>query len=89
VHVPGHTDGSIALHLPAHGVLLTGDAVAASPVDGQVMLGVFNLDREQAVTSFRRLAELDADVACFGHGDPVIGQASAALRESAARYDEG
>ena len=35
VHVPGHTHGSIALHLPQHGVLFTGDAVAASPVDGR------------------------------------------------------
>jgi glyoxylase-like metal-dependent hydrolase (beta-lactamase superfamily II) len=84
VHVPGHTHGSIALHLPRHGVLFTGDAVAASPVDGSVMLGVFNLDRDQAVASFRRLASLASEVACFGHGDPVLGEASTALRKSAA-----
>jgi glyoxylase-like metal-dependent hydrolase (beta-lactamase superfamily II) len=86
VHVPGHTDGSIALHLPQHGVLFTGDAVAASPFDGEVMLGVFNLDREQAVASFHRLAALDPDVACFGHGAPVTGGAGVALRRSADRY---
>ncbi|MFD3502500.1 MBL fold metallo-hydrolase [Streptomyces sp. NPDC058678] len=86
VHIPGHTHGSIALRLPRHGVLFTGDAVAASPVDGSVMLGVFNLDRAQAVDSFRRLAALEADLACFGHGDPVIGQASTALRRSADTY---
>ncbi|MDT0610523.1 MBL fold metallo-hydrolase [Streptomyces sp. DSM 40712] len=83
VHVPGHTDGSIALLLPSHGVLFTGDAVAASPVDGGVMLGVFNVDRDRAVDSFRRLADLDAEVACFGHGDPVIRRAAEALREAA------
>ncbi|MDG4860587.1 MBL fold metallo-hydrolase [Streptomyces sp. T-3] len=86
VHAPGHTDGSIALHLPRHGVLFTGDAVAASPVDGQVMLGVFNLDRERALSSFRRLAALDARVACFGHGDPVTEDAGSALRASADGY---
>ncbi|MDV9170617.1 MBL fold metallo-hydrolase [Streptomyces sp. W16] len=86
VHVPGHTDGSIALHLREHGVLFTGDAVAASPVDGEVMLGVFNLDRARAVASFHRLAALDPDVACFGHGDPVIGGAGSALRRSADKY---
>ncbi|WP_372350655.1 MBL fold metallo-hydrolase [Streptomyces sp. KL116D] len=84
VGAPGHTDGSIALHLPAHGVLFTGDAVAVSPVDGQVILGVFNLDREQALASFRRLAALDSDVACFGHGAPVVGGSAAALRSAAA-----
>ncbi|WP_416959000.1 MBL fold metallo-hydrolase [Streptomyces sp. Agncl-13] len=86
VHAPGHTDGSVALHLPQYGVLFTGDAVAASPVDGSVLLGVFNVDRARAVASFRRLAALDTEVACFGHGDPVIGGAGAALRRSADKY---
>lgn len=35
-------------------------------------MGVFNLDRTGTVESFRKPAALDADVACFGHGDPVI-----------------
>jgi glyoxylase-like metal-dependent hydrolase (beta-lactamase superfamily II) len=87
VHAPGHTHGSIALHLPAHGVLFTGDAVAAAPVTGSVMLGVFNLDRARAIASFHRLAGLDADVACFGHGDPVTGHASAVLRKAADTYE--
>ncbi|MCX3062216.1 MBL fold metallo-hydrolase [Streptomyces beihaiensis] len=80
VHVPGHTDGSIALYLPAHGVLFTGDTAAASPADGAVVPGVFNLRRDQLLDSFGRLAALDTDVACFGHGDPVVGRAGAALR---------
>ncbi|MFB6755854.1 MBL fold metallo-hydrolase [Streptomyces sp. NPDC056353] len=86
VHAPGHTDGSIALHLPSHGVLCTGDAVAASPVDGAVLLGVFNLDRGRAVDSFGRLAALDTEVACFGHGDPVTARAGEVLRASARTY---
>ncbi|UQW99912.1 MBL fold metallo-hydrolase [Streptomyces sp. RerS4] len=69
VHAPGHTPGSIGLHLPRHGVLFTGDCVAGV---GQVMLGVFNVDRVQAMASFRRLAELAPSVACFGHGDPWV-----------------
>ncbi|MFE0101252.1 MBL fold metallo-hydrolase [Streptomyces sp. NPDC059009] len=80
VHTPGHTDGSIGLHLPSHGVLFTGDAIAVSPLDGQVILGVLNVDRERAVDSFGKLAGLDAEVACFGHGDPVTERADLALR---------
>ncbi|MFI6033392.1 MBL fold metallo-hydrolase [Streptomyces sp. NPDC051315] len=83
VHVPGHTHGSIALHLPRHRVLFTGDTIAASPVDGAVMPGVFNLDRTLVLAALRRLAGLEADVACFGHGDPVTERASAVLREAA------
>ncbi|WP_338693641.1 MBL fold metallo-hydrolase [Streptomyces sp. Q6] len=85
VGAPGHTDGSIGIHLPAHGVLFTGDAIAVSPLDGQVMLGVFNLDREQALASFRHLAALDSEIACFGHGDPVVGAAGTVLRTAAAQ----
>lgn len=83
VAAPGHTWGSIAVHLPEHGVLFTGDAVAASPVDGTVMRGVFNLDGEAATRSLCELAALDIGTACFGHGDPVLEDASAALRTAA------
>ncbi|MFJ4717422.1 MBL fold metallo-hydrolase [Streptomyces sp. NPDC088785] len=83
VGAPGHTDGSIGVHLPRHGVLFTGDAVAASPADGRIVLGVLNLDRERALASFSRLAALPSEVACFGHGDPLTGNAGAALRKAA------
>ncbi|GGS08313.1 hypothetical protein GCM10010252_54250 [Streptomyces aureoverticillatus] len=42
-----------------------------------MLLGVFNQDRARAVESFHRLAALEADVACFGHGEPVGREASA------------
>ncbi|MFF8640345.1 MBL fold metallo-hydrolase [Streptomyces sp. NPDC015345] len=81
VAVPGHTDGSIALHLPGPRALFTGDAVANV---GQTMLGVFNTDRARAIASLRRLAELDVDTVVFGHGDPISdGTATAALRAAA------
>ncbi|BCJ37059.1 putative metallo-beta-lactamase superfamily protein [Actinocatenispora thailandica] len=81
VATPGHTPGSIALHLPAAGVLFTGDIAAEH--DGAVLLGPFNCDRELAKRSFRRLGELAADVVCFGHGRPLLGAATSALRLAA------
>ena len=84
IGVPGHTDGSIAIHLPAHRLLFTGDSVARTP-DGRVILGPFNVDRDEAIGSFRKLAELDVDAACFGHGAPVLADGSAALRAAVAR----
>jgi glyoxylase-like metal-dependent hydrolase (beta-lactamase superfamily II) len=77
LHTPGHTAGSVAVHLPDARVVFTGDTVAN--VD-QLMLGVFNVDREQAARSFRRIAELDVDIACFGHGEPILQGAGEALR---------
>ena len=78
VHVPGHTDGSIALHLPAERVLFTGDVLAEH--EGRILVGPFNLDREQAAASARALAALDVDTACFGHGEPLVGGAADRLR---------
>lgn len=78
VHGPGHTAGSIGLHLPEAGVLFTGDTIAEH--EGALILGPFNEDRAAAVESFRLLAGLDADIACFGHGEPLVGDAGERLR---------
>lgn len=83
VHVPGHTGGSIALHLRDRGVLLTGDVIAS--MNGVPILGPFNVDRECSKESVRKLATLSFEVACFGHGDPVRAEAHSVIREFAAR----
>lgn len=79
--VPGHTEGSVAIYLPQHHTLFTGDTIANV---GTVMLGTFNQDRARTVSSFRRLADLDVETACFGHGEPIASGASTRLREVAA-----
>jgi glyoxylase-like metal-dependent hydrolase (beta-lactamase superfamily II) len=84
VHVPGHTRGSIAVHLPKKRALFCGDAAARMPA-GQLIVGVFNVDPEQARASFRRLAELEFDAAFFGHGAPMNRDASLAFRKLAER----
>ena len=81
IGMPGHTDGSIALHLSQHKLLFTGDAIAS--IQDVPILGVFNVDRAKAVASFQRVVQLDVDVACFGHGAPVVGDATLLLRAAA------
>jgi len=85
VHVPGHTAGSIAIYLPNRKLLFAGDAAANAfglgPPSGP--FGMFNEDRAALTASFRKLAELDFDVACFGHGAPMDKDASLAFRRAA------
>jgi glyoxylase-like metal-dependent hydrolase (beta-lactamase superfamily II) len=83
IAAPGHTPGSAAVYLPAPRVLIAGDTIARRP-DGQPVLGVFNADPAQAAASFRRLAALDTEIACFGHGEPITQDAAARLRAAAA-----
>jgi len=46
---------------------------------------VFNVNRARAAASLRRLANLDAAVACLGHGQPLTRDAAAEL-QAAARH---
>jgi glyoxylase-like metal-dependent hydrolase (beta-lactamase superfamily II) len=71
VHVPGHTAGSIAFYHPQRGIVIVGDALnykrgrlGAPPL-------LFTPDMEQARASIRKIAALDFDVCCFGHGPPL------------------
>jgi glyoxylase-like metal-dependent hydrolase (beta-lactamase superfamily II) len=82
IAVPGHTAGSIALHLPDEGVLFTGDTVAS--YEGEVILGVFNRDRTETIASLAKLAQLDTDIVAFGHGDPVDSAGGSRLQTLAA-----
>jgi glyoxylase-like metal-dependent hydrolase (beta-lactamase superfamily II) len=84
VHVPGHTAGSIAVYVPKRKLLFSGDAAARLP-DGNVIVGVFNVDTVLARQSFRRLASLDIEAVCFGHGAPMDRDASVAFRRVAER----
>jgi glyoxylase-like metal-dependent hydrolase (beta-lactamase superfamily II) len=77
LEVPGHTPGSIALHAPKSGVLLTGDLIAEH--DGRIVLGPFNTNRSQAWQSLVRLVGLAPEIAGFGHGQPIVESARSSL----------
>jgi glyoxylase-like metal-dependent hydrolase (beta-lactamase superfamily II) len=81
LHVPGHTAGSVALLLPGQGALFTGDTIAIW--QGRPIPGVFNSDLGRLAASYARLAALDSDIALFGHGEPLTGDAGSALRAAA------
>ncbi|MGW0561585.1 MBL fold metallo-hydrolase [Streptomyces sp. NPDC003016] len=85
LHVPGHTPGGIALHLASSGVLFPGDIVAT--MEGRAILGPFNVDREEAIASFRRLAALEVETVCVPHGEPLVEDAGAVLRAAAPEGD--
>jgi len=81
IHAPGHTPGSLAFLMPRHGgVLFAGDA--AGNLFGRLgpPLGMFTEDMAEAKRSIARLAELEFEVACFGHGTVLRGQANASFR---------
>jgi glyoxylase-like metal-dependent hydrolase (beta-lactamase superfamily II) len=59
--------------------VFTGDTLASW--EGRLIPGVFNVDGDELLRSIRKPARLELDVACFGHGAPVIGDAGRQIRE--------
>jgi glyoxylase-like metal-dependent hydrolase (beta-lactamase superfamily II) len=80
VHVPGHTPGSIALHFPAEQLLICGDVIDHRRGRLGPPPKAFTVDMDQALASLRRLAELEFDVLCPGHGAPLVGWADEGVR---------
>jgi glyoxylase-like metal-dependent hydrolase (beta-lactamase superfamily II) len=84
IDTPGHTPGHVSLLLPERGLAFIGDAYFNWP--GMRMgLSVSIHDPGQAQASLRKLGALDFDLACFGHGPPLLKGASAVIR----RFAEG
>ena len=84
VHTPGHTAGSIAVFLPGRKLLFTGDAIA-NTLGLRTPIGFFTEDGAAARQSIKKLAQLDFEVACFGHGPPLDKEAAVAVRRFAER----
>ena len=79
VHTPGHTPGHLSFLLPSKNVLFVGDA-AANMLRFGLPIGMFTADREQAKESIGKLAALEFDIACFGHGSVLKGEANLKFR---------
>lgn len=84
IYTPGHTNGHIGFHLPASGVLFSGDElVTTDPLLGRsgprLMPSALNDDHAKARASLDRLDGLAADLLLPGHGAPWRGPLATAV----------
>ena len=81
VHLPGHTDGSIALYVPAKRAVIVGDALQYRFARRLGPPARWVTRRpEVALRSLERLLELDFDVICFSHFPPLRENPHEAIR---------
>jgi glyoxylase-like metal-dependent hydrolase (beta-lactamase superfamily II) len=83
IHVPGHTPGSAALHVPQLDALFVGDALATLAVTtGEIgpRIAPFTADVPAALASLDRLAGVDARWVLPGHGQPWTGGVPSAVQ---------
>ena len=80
VHTPGHTAGSICLHLPDQRVVIVGDALQYRFKRLGPPASSVTVDPEQAMESIERLLSLEFDTILFSHFPPLVEGAKDALR---------
>jgi len=83
IHVPGHSEGSAALHIPARDALFVGDAFATLNVlSGRTgpQLAPFGSDLPRARESLSRLERVEAKLVLPGHGHPWTRGVAEAVR---------
>jgi glyoxylase-like metal-dependent hydrolase (beta-lactamase superfamily II) len=86
VHTPGHTAGHVSYLLDRGGVVLfAGDAAAGRGGKVRRTPRLLTDDVAAANASVARLAELEFEVAVFGHGSAVRGRAVDRFRELVVR----
>jgi glyoxylase-like metal-dependent hydrolase (beta-lactamase superfamily II) len=83
IHVPGHTPGSVAVHVPAADALFVGDTMTTR----NVLTGAtgpepapFTLQPRQALASLDRIEGVDATWVLPGHGPAWNGGVTEAVR---------
>lgn len=84
IETPGHTPGHISLLDAVGGLLVAGDALNGA--DGGVIgpNEQFSSDHASALASVGTLAGFEYETVVFGHGEPVVANASSLVTELAA-----
>ena len=72
VPTPGHTPGSICLYAPERKLLFVGDALQRRRKKLRLPAKMVSTDLVAAIASVKKMAELDLEIICFGHGRPLF-----------------
>jgi glyoxylase-like metal-dependent hydrolase (beta-lactamase superfamily II) len=84
VAVPGHSPGMIAFYQPERKILILGDTMMHL-YGLRLPMAMATPDMDEAKRSIRKVAALDVEIACFGHGQPITENANAQIRAFAAK----
>lgn len=79
IHVPGHCAGQLAFLWPEHGGVLFAADTASNMLGLGYSLGYEDL--EEGRRSLAKIAALDFEIACFGHGQAIVQGASRRFRQ--------
>lgn len=88
IHTPGHTPGSVCYLLEDRAVLFTGDTIFSNGERLSRSVPFPRYNGHDYRRSLSRLATMEFDTLCGGHGSPLVGDASAKLRSLLAAHPD-
>jgi len=84
VHLPGHSHGQIGFYIPQQKLLIGGDVMMRLFGSLRMPIRAVSPDWIAVKQSIRRVAEMDIDILCLGHGNPLF-NANPIIRQFANR----
>jgi glyoxylase-like metal-dependent hydrolase (beta-lactamase superfamily II) len=81
---PGHTAGHLTFWQPDRGLVICGDVIF-NLIGLTLPIPIFTVDMDENKRSIKRLAGLEPRVVCFGHGEPLMRNAAARIKEFVGR----
>ena len=77
VHLPGHSPGQVGFWSQEQGFLIGGDVLMHLPWRLTLPFRAFTTDWQEAQRSAKKVAALQVQTLCLGHGEPYVGNAAA------------
>jgi glyoxylase-like metal-dependent hydrolase (beta-lactamase superfamily II) len=79
IMAPGHAPGHTAYWQPERRILFCGDAIFNAP-NLRLPFAMLTVDMAENIRSVGKLARLDPEVVCFGHGQPMTANTAVRIR---------
>jgi glyoxylase-like metal-dependent hydrolase (beta-lactamase superfamily II) len=88
VFTPGHAPGHLAFWQPDKKVLFCGDTIFRIPFNMRLPYAMLTVDMAENIRAIGRLASLNPDIICFGHGKPLQENSANLLRQFAQKVGQ-
>jgi glyoxylase-like metal-dependent hydrolase (beta-lactamase superfamily II) len=86
IFTPGHSPGHVSFWQPEKRILFCGDVMMRLPWGMSLPITTYTYDMAENKRSIQKLARLNPEVVCFGHGVPLTQNASETVQKLAAKY---
>ncbi|MBX0330291.1 MBL fold metallo-hydrolase [Oscillochloris sp. ZM17-4] len=85
IATPGHAPGHLSFWHPGRRLVILGDVIMHLPTRLLLPVAAFTYDMAENIRSVGRVARLEPNIVCFGHGAPLTASATKRIGDFAQR----